>query len=316
MRRAYFFIIYIVATSCGFINARSAVTYTFSGGRLGDNLISYCHAKWISYKYQIPLLYRPFAYSDQLLMHYLEDYLDDKAFFKESIILTRLNIGQIDPNADILYIVPFFCESIVERENPAFLYLFETEWNNQQFKKELEKMICPLVLLNSLHPPENILSVALHVRIGTGFDIPSLADYTWIMNEKWVELKFPPLSFYIQAIHYLVNLFPDQKIYIYLFTDHDNPKELADFFEQSVDCSRIIFDYKKEGNRYDRNVLEDFFSLTNFHCLIRADSNFSFIASRISNYRIQISPWHNSIINGEHVIDEMLINNEICKFIH
>ncbi|MFA5306719.1 MAG: hypothetical protein WC365_04680, partial [Candidatus Babeliales bacterium] len=45
----------------------SAVTYGLSGGRFGDNLLCYVHAKWISYKYHIPLLYFPFEYSSHLV---------------------------------------------------------------------------------------------------------------------------------------------------------------------------------------------------------------------------------------------------------
>ena len=54
------------------INARSAVTYTFSGGRFGDNLLSYSRAKYVASLYGIPLLYIPFPYSDYLMMHNLE----------------------------------------------------------------------------------------------------------------------------------------------------------------------------------------------------------------------------------------------------
>ena len=65
----------------------SAVTYDFSGGRFGDNLVSYCHAKWISYKYNIPLLYKPFDYSDQLMMDVLEiPYSDDLEKQFENIV--------------------------------------------------------------------------------------------------------------------------------------------------------------------------------------------------------------------------------------
>ncbi len=51
----------------------AAVTYDFSGGRLGDNLISFSHVLWASYKYEVPLLYRSFKYSDQLQLHKLHE---------------------------------------------------------------------------------------------------------------------------------------------------------------------------------------------------------------------------------------------------
>ena len=46
----------------------AGVTYTFSGGRFGDNLISYLHAKWVAYRAGVPLLYKPFGYSGMLVM--------------------------------------------------------------------------------------------------------------------------------------------------------------------------------------------------------------------------------------------------------
>ncbi|NDD99733.1 hypothetical protein EB008_05520, partial [bacterium] len=42
-----------------------AVTYDYDKkARLGDNLMCYLHAKWVSYKNGIPILYKPFPYSD------------------------------------------------------------------------------------------------------------------------------------------------------------------------------------------------------------------------------------------------------------
>ena len=94
-----------------------------------------------------------------------------------------------------------------------------------------------------------------------------------------------------------------------LFTDHNNPQELAQKYRQAVNCSRMIFDYRKSENNEFVNVLDDFFALTYFDCLIRADSNFSIIASKLGNYKLQISPWHGIVEGEETIIDE--INFEI-----
>src|SRR5438477_11202069 len=47
----------------------SAITWKPNGGRFGDNLVSYCKAKWIAYMFNIELLYLPFPYSDELMIH-------------------------------------------------------------------------------------------------------------------------------------------------------------------------------------------------------------------------------------------------------
>jgi len=50
----------------------SMITYGLSGSRFGDGLISYMHAKWLSFKYDIPLLYTPFPQSDYLRLAHME----------------------------------------------------------------------------------------------------------------------------------------------------------------------------------------------------------------------------------------------------
>ena len=51
------------------VEAPKAVTYDFSGGRFGDNLISYLHGKWVAHVLNLTFLYRPFEFSDKLEMH-------------------------------------------------------------------------------------------------------------------------------------------------------------------------------------------------------------------------------------------------------
>ena len=47
----------------------NGITYSFTGGRFGDNLESYCTARWLSYKHGLEFYYRPFRYSEMLVMH-------------------------------------------------------------------------------------------------------------------------------------------------------------------------------------------------------------------------------------------------------
>lgn len=60
------------------INPNICVTYGNNDARLGDQLIGFLHAKWVSFKYQIPLLYIPFSYSDQLVLSDKEQYFCNK----------------------------------------------------------------------------------------------------------------------------------------------------------------------------------------------------------------------------------------------
>lgn len=285
--------------------ARSAVTYTFSGGRFGDNLLAYSRAKYIACLYDIPLLYIPFPYSDHLMMHNHEISLTQEKINQFKKVVNYKDVkGIIDPEADLLYVVPFFPESVYERNCPRNPYLFDVDWDQTQFKKELQRMIQPIKALNLLPLPSDMVTIAVHVRIGTGFDILPWQNYADMT--KGQPLKWPPLSFYIEGLQKISALFPDQKIYAYIFTDHDKPCEIKDYFVKAFCNNQIIFDCREVNNKHNANVLEDFFSLTQFDCLIRPDSNFSVMAEKIADYKVLIAPWHASQQDGQVIIDEIV----------
>ena len=55
----------------------NGITYSFSGGRFGDNLESYSNARWFSYKHSFEFYYRPFRYSEMLVMHQTHKHFQD-----------------------------------------------------------------------------------------------------------------------------------------------------------------------------------------------------------------------------------------------
>lgn len=306
-----FFLSLLIYLPC--FPVKSAVTYTFSGGRFGDDMLAYCHAKWISYKYQIPLLYKPFAYSDQLRMHELEVPFIEEDIKKYNAVVNISTVYSysIEPNSGVLYIIPYFPESIIERNRSHFFFNFDVDWDDPFFKTELREAIYPRNQIIVPRTPEGCIGVALHVRIGTGYDIPTFEDFrTLLDNNPGSELKFPPLSYYIQQIKRILDICPDKILYIHLFTDHNNPVELISFFKSSVASDRILFGYRN-NNSHDKNVLEDFFGITQFHCLIRPDANFALVASKLGTYQISISPWHCSKVNGEYIVDQICMNGQI-----
>ena len=110
----------------------SAITYTLNGGRFGDDLASLTKAEWLSYKYDIPLLYKPFQYSDQLMLHELEIARTDKLCtqFKKVMKLPQSGRINIKKDAGILYISHFFL-----RVRP--------DWKDEKFVSKLRKIIAP-----------------------------------------------------------------------------------------------------------------------------------------------------------------------------
>jgi hypothetical protein len=290
---------------------KSAVTYDFSGGKFGDNLLSYCRAKWIAYKYNIPLLYRPFYYSDQLMMHELDIPLSLENL--NSNFKGMVRVGKdpiIDPEANILYVVPFFPESVADRNNQRFPFCFAVDWEDTLFKRELQKTIFPRkqMAMPFPNPANDHIKVAVHIRKGTNFD----EDASLL---EIYRLKFVADSYYIEQLKTIAQLYPNQQIYVCLFTDHTNPQELSAAYSAAVACDRMTFVCRDSGGP-DVNVLEDFFALIACDCLIRTDSNFSIVASKLGDYQVHTSPACNRIINGYNMVDAVHIVDRRYSKLH
>jgi hypothetical protein len=104
---------------------RAAIAYDFSGGRFGDNLLTYLHGLWIAYTYDIDLVYKPFEFSDQLLLHNMS--LDKNHPFKKHILCdgdvdTLLRVSNL--SKPTLFTVHYFPElswgGELEKEIPIY----------------------------------------------------------------------------------------------------------------------------------------------------------------------------------------------------
>lgn len=282
------FLLLLMVCFGGAIDASCAVTYELSPGRFGDNLLSYIHAKWISYTYDIPLLYKPFMYSDTLHLHRLEKRYSEseKESFSKTVVLGR-HIMPSEDESSVLYYVPYFPESkwelneCVNFQGKPWDY-FEIHWNDVGFIVELNKMIAPIQQEPLLHLPQDRISVAVHVRRGGNhdtLDVPKV--FGW---------KFLPDEFFISQLRHLYLLLNEQPLYVYIFTDDLRPERIALTFEHALKGCDIVFDYRVKGNCDTQNVVEDFFALSQFDCLIHSESNFSLIMSKLTNYKATMCP--------------------------
>ena len=311
MRLRVCFVVAILANAVS-LYPESAVTYLMSDGRFGDQLLAYCHAKWISYRYALPLLYQPFKYSDQLVMHYVEKRYSAKDFnFSDRVLFNEPS--SIDSKSDILYLIPFFPESPLEIcLEPFDRYYFAVDWKDPVFKAKLRKLIYPVdgeiprIKLSSAY-----VNVAMHIRKGTNFDIILGTDVKDLSdrNKGPLLFKIPPDSFYIDQLKRIADIYSPKPLYVYIFTDHDNPAEIAERYQSCLSEYRITFDYRKEGNSHDANVLEDFFCMafSPFDCLIRPESHYSFVASKLGDYTMVFSPKNYFFEGDRAIIDEVTI---------
>jgi hypothetical protein len=266
-----------------------AVTYEITPGRFGDNLLNYMHAKWISYKYQIPLLYKPFIFSNKLIMHENEiKYENQYHKFDKKIMLSESNKIDLTINKKILYIVPYFPETFYEinfckNYEGGKWYYFDTDWKDNDFRKILSENIKPnYEIKDKIQIPANSISVALHIRTGGTFD-----DNETI---KAFPLKFVNNEFYFQEIEFLIKHYINQKIFIHIFTDDMNTLDILNIYKKKFNHKNIMFNIRKLNNNHESNILEDFFAMLKFDCLVHSESNYSLTASFLGNFKYKARP--------------------------
>lgn len=285
---------YLLLLSCLYFNVEvfctNGVSYALTGGRFGDNIRAYGEARWIAYKNHFDFYYRPFVYSNQLAFHKL--YPAVSAHNKKKA-LTITDVNQImNTTQDTLFITqPYPANNNVDQDNIEF---------HRMLKKELS----PLRMFPPIAIPEGHYSIAVHVRRGGGWDnnlcqrdalsnakSENGRNYVACIDQRYPR-KFAPDSFYIEQLDYVANLNPGKKIYVYLFTDDPKPLTIVEKYQKALSHPQIIFDYRKEHNRHDTNVLEDFYAMMQFDCLIRGQSHYSIWAGILGRIKLEIGPEH------------------------
>lgn len=284
------------------LHPSSVITYSLSGGRLGDNLLAFSHALWLSYVVDLPLAYLPFPYSNalQLSNDPLLTPFDKISKLKNCEIKSDLSYFDFyrsylsksveDPK---IFTLRYFPESTVEYLTYEHIpFYHQVNWDDPKFIERLRTLITPIQTRAKIVPPPNRTSVALHIRLED--------EETWPM-------KSPAIEFYIDALDTLANLL-QEPLYIFIFTDHPDPLQILNLLQKRFSSPNFHFDCRRKGNASSANVLDDFFGMGSFDCLIRSDSNYSLMASKIFPYRVMIAPFHcERLPNKKYFIDQMLL---------
>ncbi len=286
-------------------HATSAVAYAMNGGRFGDKLIAFCHARWLAYKYDIPLSYKPFEHSDQLSLSINHKHLSKK-MYSEIVHFPRYgekieDLG-IEREANKFYVIPYFPECRYDAIRQHRIH-FDVDWKDPGFKKALREDFRSLVPLNTIELPKDRLTVAVHIRTGGGFDSA--------MQRRRFPLKFPPESFFVEYLKKISELFEDAPLYVHVFTDDEATKELLTSLEKEVNKPNITYGCREKDNHYTLNILDDFFALLQFDCLIRGESNFSLIASKLADYKVLVYPLEFEKLNNKVVIAKACVEPEV-----
>lgn len=264
----------------------SAITWKPNGGRFGDDLLSYSKTKWLSMQFNIPIICQPFSYSDELMLHENETFSTEECLsqFSSTKQLIKEPPYILVPNNSTLYVSRWKTE-------------IDIDWFDIEFLEELKKNIAPRYTLEKVTIPEGVVSVAVHVRNGGTFAADTQEE------KERCPLRFVPEEFFIEQVHRIAYMFPDDMIYVHIFTDHPNPTKLVKKFKYRLNNPRITFGCRAEGNSHKANVLEDFFSMMDFDCLIRPGSHFTRFVQRLGRNTVVIYPESVKEIDGKKVID-------------
>ncbi len=293
--------------SCG-------ISYKVYGARFGDNLLSYLHAKWVSVKYDIPFLYSPFPYSEFLYLEREDKRLEpwvEKKYHNIWTLKKNMDLGEFleqKGSKSNLYIIPYFPECDWEMKQVNNYPHFGVDWKDPLFLQEVKKQIRPKKKLHLVKVPEGTVNIALHIRTGAGFDDKEVIEA--------FPLKFPLLNFYIEQLKLVLKLMHSQFVYVHIFSDAFDVEALKNEIASHINTEGVIFGFRKEGNNWKSNVLEDFFSLTLFDVAIHGASNFAFCASILADYQLEIFP--DSFLHeaGSIVIHQVKVrgnNQAICS---
>lgn len=157
-----------------------AITYKLEKWRrLGDNITTYCKAKYFECVYHVPLLYKPFEYSDQFELHAKETFFTQEQAQQFS---KTVPINTVQDFEDALKSgQSVLCECHFLTATP-WLYKFSRD--HLDFEQEIKKMFTPTIPLEPLPKPESVVTIAVHVRKGGGFDNPLASTQEYAIDEQ------------------------------------------------------------------------------------------------------------------------------------
>lgn len=312
MRNTFFALALMIS---GILSAHADryITYTFSGGRFGDCLMCYLHAKWLSYEFDLPLVYQPFSLSDQLVLDDNEIKYDPSYFKnkRRGVILGKQDFSKFFDPAYEVFFVPYFPEAEWERKHTRGPYNFDWQsfavtWEDKNFKRICRECVAPKKNLPLIYPPKDCVSVALHLRTGHNYDTDG--------TRRVLPTKFPSTGFYLEGLLEVISLFKDKPIYCYIFSDTTELEGVIKKISSRLpkDCS-IEFVYRKETEKTKDDVLIDFFSFFNFDVLIYPESNFSMVPALIGDFALTFTPLEVKYKENISYISKMKIEKNFEK---
>ena len=292
-----------------------------SGGRLGDNVLLYCKAKYFSYKQHIPFAYRNFPFFGQLaLSQYDNTYLNEfEQRFPVKVLVQDKHVFADDKKKSTMYEVDYFCQMRKNKNNEdayvgcgefPFDWITKKMMKYPEFGNELRRNLQILnhdILQIPEHALEDYVTVAVTTRMGCGGDDPFLYSKQFFdeqslrssangFHDRHADggnpFKFVPQQFYVNQVKRLSELLHHRPMKIYYFVDRDREftedllnkwrVALADYKNISIECT--------QEKNWDQRTLDDLALISKCDCLIRGCSHFSGVAQLVGQHRIIMGP--------------------------
>ncbi len=169
------YVLLVASITSHYTHPKIGIANGVTGGRFGDNLLAYGHARWLAFVHNWDFYYSEFDYSDKLAMHKIHkhrfaDHNKKKVIYIED---TKQIPSDDTIDDDTLFVTVGF-----PRNN-------RINYDNSEFVALMREEIKALSPVTKVVVPKEMLAVAVHVRRGGGWDRPLIQEDTLVTGEAW-----------------------------------------------------------------------------------------------------------------------------------
>jgi hypothetical protein len=296
MKRILSFVMSISIATSAFAVKHAITCQYHKNGRFGEHATSIIKALLLARKYGFTYVHNPIAHADQLCIQangtpYTEAL--SKRYRKVHAFNEKLVINNLSSTMPTL----FFVQYATKLEDLRDI----AEITDEAFLADVRALFAPCIARTKPESVPGVITVALHVRRGGGYDPDST-----IRNQA---LRFANDAYNVAQLKRVMDLFPHCKMLVRLFTDDPNPAAIVARYCTVLKNPAFEFVYRQQGNKHDANVVEDLLAMAECDCLIRPASCFSQLAQLIGNHKVIIYPTSYTRKGTMNVITEVAVVN-------
>ncbi|MFZ4100234.1 MAG: hypothetical protein ACOYKZ_07930, partial [Chlamydiia bacterium] len=273
------------------LQAAPTVSYSLSGGRLGDNLLAYARARWFSYRYQTAFHLQAMPHLEELPAYGMFPRLEDtQGQFVEVIRVEdggslAKAIRAVKEQRDCLIVITYQPEHLNEWApgEPWWLHI-DVDWEDQPYLELLRREFLPGGSEEAAR--SQAPSIMCHFRSLSGPDTFDASVYSF-------PLKHLRTSYFVKALT-LCEAFLGRRLPVSVVTDDSNPQHVVKSLAQHLPRWRIA-PYRPDldaRERHESAVVSDFQAMAMAPVLIATQSNLSYLAARMGYQELIVYPIH------------------------